>query len=271
MAPVSPSSDRTARAARLLLGLAAWLVLGAAALAQSNAAGRPHNRIVVIVDRSGSFVARLGAARDAAWDYVRRVATTSPYDEVYVLACDAKPRAIAYIQGVRSKREAQAEFAQAFRAAAGSIGTDVVGSLELAAFYLSNPPRADADHLLLFSDMQVDDAKTPDGRLIERFRPLSAFDWSTLQGATVRAVWVAEAVRPKLRALPAFMALDQVVTGIESGATGRRLDPPKRVRRPSEGGGTDPFLLGGGALALVLLVATLFVLRPRSGRPGGKA
>ena len=52
---------------------------------------RPFNRIVVLLDQSGSFESKLPEAREIAWKYLRNLANTSPDDEAYIIGVDHSP------------------------------------------------------------------------------------------------------------------------------------------------------------------------------------
>lgn len=217
---------------------------------------RPFNRIVILVDRSGSFQAKLPVAREIAWKYVRNLANTSPDDQCYVIGVDHSPSEIAYIKGVRSRRGAQGEFEAAFSTVTEGLGTDWVTGLKKAVHLFSVPPEPGAKHLLVFGDLCVDDAKdAATGELLKHFQPLSDFDWSQLAGVNGSGWFVSEDVRAELLELPAFRSLNLQLYGIESEAEAKNLAAPRRLRSevtssadPAGLGSLAPWMLGLAAL-----------------------
>jgi len=231
---------------------------------------RPFNRIVVLLDRSGSFEAKLPEAREIAWKYIRNIANTSPDDEVYVIGVDQTPSEIAYIKGVRSRREAQAEFKSAFRCVTQGLGTDWVMGLQKTANIFSLPPAPGACHLLVFGDLCVDDVKdSVTCQLIRECTRLDGFDWSSLSNVNGSMWFVAGKARDELLALPAFRALGFQVNSIESSARAKELSAPRRIRseilETNHGQGLGSLVAW---LALLVVVAGIFVVIMR--RPANR-
>ena len=213
---------------------------------------RPFNRVVILLDRSGSFADNLPAARDIAWKYARNLANTSSDDEVYVIGVDHAPSEIAYIKGVRSRRQAGAEFDQAFRHVSRGLGTDWVTGLQKATNLFALPPTPGACHLLVFGDLCVDDAKdAASGQLIRRVVPLAQFDWSSLDKVNGSMWFVDGNVRDELMSSPSFRSLGFEVNALESAAKARDRAAPRRVR----GGSDAEKPVDGGCGTLVQGVA----------------
>ncbi len=233
---------------------------------------RPFNRIVILIDRSGSFQSKLPDAREIAWKYVRTLANTSQEDECYVLGVDAEPSEIAYIRGVRSRRRSQEQFDAAFGVAAQGLGTDWVTALQKAANILALPPTPGACHLLVFGDLCVDDAKDAESRrLIRRFVRLDQFDWSALAKVSGSLWFVDSNVRDQLMAVPGFSGLGFQVNSVESDARVREIEAPRRVRDGANSQASDsagqgsvvPWVIG---LAIALAAYVVLTRRPADGR-----
>lgn len=251
-----------------IMGFVLTLLCSGGPCAGQSRQPRPFNRIVILIDRSGSFQAKLPLAQEIAWKYVRNLANTSPDDQCYVIGVDRAPSEIAYVKGVRSRRDAQAEFEAAFTAVTDGRGTDWVTGLDKAIHLLSVPPEPGAKHLLVFGDLHVDDSKdAATGKLLKQFRPLAEFNWTQLEGVDGSFWFVAEEVRTQLLDLPDFRGLDLATYGIESEAEAKNLAAPRRLRVASTSSadqtGLGSLLPWVGGLVVLLI---LFVLSQRKTR-----
>jgi hypothetical protein len=238
------------------------LVLAAAAVGSDGLS--PANRIIVIVDRSGSFAAHLAEARGIAWRYIRNIGNTSANDEVYVIGVDAAPSQITYIRGVRSRRDAEQEFNAAFARTSEDLGTDWVSALRKAVADFALPPKPAACHLLVFGDLCVDDAKdSATHQLLRRFDRLSQFDWSAFTGVRCSFWFVNDDVRQQLLGMGSVQQLGAQIHSIESRAKAKDLQPPAPVL-PTNAQGSGS--LGGWLVATLVLVALLALVMRRPAR-----
>jgi hypothetical protein len=203
----------------------------AAVTTESSSHGRPANRIVVMVDRSASFIKNLAKSRDLAWKYIRDIANSSIVDEVYVIGVDNHTAQIAYVRGIRSRRDAQDKFDAAFANATNGRGTDWIEGFRIASNTFALAPKPGACHLLVFGDLYADDEADASGKVIRRFKKLNEFDWSVFRGVNTTMWFVADPNRDTLLSLPSFNALGAKVYTIESEARSKdEIKAPKPVR-----------------------------------------
>ena len=236
------------------------------AAATQAADAKPFNRIVIIIDRSGSFMAHLVEAHDIAWKYIRDLSNTSTRDEVYIIGVDKASSQIIYIKGIRSRRDAKAQFDTAFANTTAGLGTDWVSGIRKGAADLHLMPKPAGSHLLVFGDLLVDDEKDAAGRSVRRFDRLEGFDWSSLSGVTCSFWFVNDGVRDVLLQVPNFQKLNAAIYSVESHARAKDIKPPSPVR---SGTSSDPafgWAMYGVAIIAILVVLGLVMRRPAPAR-----
>lgn len=228
---------------------------------------RPANRIVVLLDRSGSFIKHLPQAKDLARKYIREIGNSSPNDEIYVVGIDNHTSQITYIRGVRSRRAAKVEFDNAFTQTTNGRGTDFITGFRIASKDFSLSPKPGASHLLVFGDLACDDeTDLTTGAVIRDFKDLADFDWSVFRGVNVSMWFVNDKKRDTLNAIPGFASLGATVNTIESEARAGDLRAPRPVRtteQNSDSGSNSMFIYG--LWAFVLIAGMIFLSR----RPAG--
>lgn len=265
------------------------------------AAENLHNRIVIIVDASGSF---RGRAPEAVEQIVRlfnelterreRRSRGKGADEIYVIAIDSSPDIImqgdlAMLRGIDRRG-----WIQRFEARKGfGACTDVAAAFELATAILARQPDVVGKYLFSFSDLvhepmiQVESGrKKKSAQACEKPRkdPPEDFPWAALReiDAQVLLAWLPVAQVMRWKPAVAEQGLsDRVQFFSEAEAAVVKIDPPpkaKRVTREGDlaetraaiGDGMVGILtnLGIGILALTALAAVAGLWR-RFSRRGG--
>lgn len=106
-----------------------------------------------------------------------------PDDKVTFIALNATPTIVTELRGLDLRRRASRKFIEAFGRPDQRLGTDVVGALYLADLAFSRNPDS-IKFLFIFSDMQVDPARTSDGRPLH-FRQVTEFDWECFSKVSI--------------------------------------------------------------------------------------
>lgn len=228
---------------------------------------RPANRIVVLLDRSGSFKKNLALSRELAWKYVREIANNSPVDEVYIVGVDNHTATIAYVSGVRTRRDAQQEFEAAFAKTTDGRGTDWVEGFRIASRTFALAPKAGATHLLVFGDLKVDD-ETDDktGAVLREFKELDSIDWAAFSNTKVSMWFVDDDAADELRAIPSYAALGAQLSTIESKKRASQITAPRQIKRAETGeaAAPDSSWIKWAVIAGALLVGLFVALRAPS-------
>jgi hypothetical protein len=224
---------------------------------------RPANRIVIMLDRSGSFEKHQQEAKEIAWKFIRDIGNSSPNDEVYVTGVDNHTSQITYIRGVRSRRDARAEFEKAFTHSTNGRGTDFVSGFQIAEKDFAVSPQPGAKYLLVFGDLACDNETDPaTGTIIRKFKDITDFDWSVFHGVQISMYFAKDAKRDQLNAIPSFAALGATIYTIESSARAGDITAPRAVRMTDQqNSSTDNSIYMYVSWAIVLIVALIFLSR----------
>lgn len=188
--------------ARLWVPIVLLLVLLASGnpAAVENREPQAFNRIVVVLDFSGSFAKRFNEALAQVQGYLDAVASRRDRrwhlpDEVYIIALDSAPQVIWH--GKRAQvRELKADTLITLAAQRRHLAecTDLSNALDLAVWKLHRPPVPLGKHLLVFSDL-VDDPpprKPGTGRCQGGIRPSPPpenFDWNAFKDVKILGFW----------------------------------------------------------------------------------
>lgn len=176
-------------------------ILVAAALALVCGCGVPEDdtprasaRVAVVVDETGSFVSNLATAAKVVGRFIRENALGGD-SEIYLIALDRKPRVLHYYKAEEILSGEGNLVLKAITQTNPADGTDVVGALRLANMKLHkyNGVEVDGRYLLVFSDMVVDPAKTP--QRVD-YEPLERLEWGDLSDVTCRFYFVANSTEP---------------------------------------------------------------------------
>ena len=158
----------------------------------------PVDRIVVIVDESGSFEKYLPQAAAIVEGFIQQNAVSGSA-EVSLIAMDRHPRVIGFYAAEELLNKQGASVLKAMKATTAEDGTDVVGALDIALFEL-NKKTASASapgkrYLIAFSDLYADRQTNPK----KVFPQLDAFNWKSLSDLTsARFYFVEQANERKL-------------------------------------------------------------------------
>lgn len=100
---------------------------------------------------------------------------------VYLITMDRAPKVHAFFPAQKLLHKSESDVLKALGNVTSQDGTDVVTALEKGRdkLFKSNGATPSGRILLVFSDTTVDAATTPTHK---DFRPLTQFDWSSLQG-----------------------------------------------------------------------------------------
>lgn len=143
--------------------------------------------VVIIFDTTKSFWSTLPIAHAVTTRLLKElyfVLPGHPEDQVTFISLNATPTIVTQLSGLDLRREAARKFVEAFQQPDPRLGTDVVGSLQLADLAFSRNPQS-IKFLFIFSDMKVDPARTY-GRIIP-FRQLREFDWHRFEDV---GIWI---------------------------------------------------------------------------------
>jgi len=271
--------------------VAFWLLFGTA-LSDAAVSKGAVNRVVVVVDCSGSFKARRMEAIQATTRLLESMAQTKLHrwetgsSEIILIALDAMPEVI-WKGGLKELKKADRnEWTARFNARKDLTGcTDVKGALELAATALEGNPALVNKYLLVFSDLVHEPPTTSVKRCQKAlYGPSPDLPWEAFQDVSVSVFWVPADIKltwdrvVKEQGLQAFKLFSVSQSDAE-----KISPPPKPVRVVCEaeraesraalvGIGTGMLkwagYLLGGLVGLAILVSVGARLRQRFGRPG---
>ena len=159
---------------------------------------KPLNKVVVLVDGSGSFSSRREEAVARAVTLLDRMAERKVHrweketDQVVVISLDALPAVVWEGNVGDLKTVDRAEWTKRFRARSDYSGcTDVVSAFTLAAQYLDGDPRTVRKFLIAFTDLISEPPTTSMGACRKReMLPDSDFPWDYLADVSVSVFWV---------------------------------------------------------------------------------
>lgn len=280
-----------------MTGLLAILVLGNSGAQAAAARIKPFNRIVVLLDASGSYQHRKDEALEKAGKLLDGLATHKAKrweqaDEIKIVSLDAIPETIWEGTPAQLARMEKANWADRFKARQDYAKcTDVVASLELAASLFEVEPVPTEKYLFVFSDLVHEPpvgvptkCQTPKLPSV----PDKDFAWGRLADVKMAVFWMPPAQKMawdramKSQGLTSY----RLYTNAESGIA--RIDIPEPAKRKvtdserQEGRETLGSLLNGmllfAGVVLVLLVAaglgfaiTAMIRNRRHVAPGANA
>ena len=250
----------------------------------ASAANTPFNRIVVLLDGSGSYLARQPEALTKTRELLGGLGTRkNKYwekgDEILIVSMDALPEVIWRGSPVELNRTTRADWNVMFRARSDyNRCTDVEAALILAANLLEAAPLATEKYLFVFSDL----IHEPPANRPDRCRPPGTpslpgadFPWDRLAETRIAAFWLPPAQKMawdrtlKEHGLTAY----RLYTSSESATARVEIPPPARrqVSEEQRQAGRDTLATVGlvalsilaGMLLIALLVALLLVWRHR--------
>lgn len=158
----------------------------------------PVNRVVVVVDCSGSFKPRRMEAIQATTRLLESMAQNKLHrwetggSEIVLIALDAMPE-IIWKGGLKKLKEAdRTDWTDRFNARNDLAGcTDVTAALDLAARELEGNPALLNKYLFIFSDL-VHEPPTTSVKRCQRafYGPGSDIPWAAFQDVSVSVFWV---------------------------------------------------------------------------------
>lgn len=158
----------------------------------------PSNRVVIIIDSSGSYKSRQREAVDRAVALLDAMSQRklhrweSASDRISIIALDAIPEIIWKGSLHELKAMETNSWIQHFTARTDYAGcTDVSSAFRIAVRYLSGDPRYVHKYLFVFSDL-IDEPPTDSIYRPRKWSrlPSGDFPWEQLQGISVSAFWV---------------------------------------------------------------------------------
>lgn len=175
--------------------------------------GQVSARIAVVVDESGSFSDNLKTASKIVAQFIRENALSGD-TEIYLIAMDREPRVIEkYDADQLLDAEGNKALIDMKDNVNANDGTDVVGSLRLAAMKLLKKSETKPSKLVLlcFSDMHVDPATTGSGK--RSFAQLADMDWKQLKDNNIdsRFYFVAPEMEAELTSLASKADLEATI------------------------------------------------------------
>lgn len=178
--------------------LVAFSLLFGAVFSDAAVGQEPVNRVVVVVDCSGSFKARRMEAIQATTRLLESMAQTRLHrwetgsSEIVLIALDAMPEVI-WKGGLKELKKADRnEWTERFDARKDLTGcTDVKGALELAATALEGNPALVSKYLFVFSDLVHEPPTTSVKRCQKAlYGPSPDLPWEAFQDVSVSVFWV---------------------------------------------------------------------------------
>lgn len=157
----------------------------------------PSNRIVIVIDGSGSYKSRQGEAVNRAVTLLDEIARTklqrweSETDVITIISLDAMPDILWQGNLQELKATDTKEWTKRFLARSDySACTDVGAAFNLAVPHLAGDPRYVSKFLLVFSDL-VDEPPTKSVRKCRTANPAppSNFPWESLKDVSVSVFW----------------------------------------------------------------------------------
>jgi hypothetical protein len=180
--------------------LTAALVLLLVHVARAQTPEDPHNRVVIIVDGSGSYKARQAEAVERAVTLLEGMAQTKLHrwepatDSVSLISLDAIPEVLWQGTLQDLKKLDRAAWTGRFRARTDYAKcTDVSAAFRLAAQQLEGDSRSVSKYLFVFSDL-IHEPPTTSIAACQRPKrpslPPNDFPWGALQDVSVAVFWL---------------------------------------------------------------------------------
>lgn len=190
--------DQTSWLCLSVLTVALILLFAGVTSAQSPA--EPHNRVVLIIDGSGSYKARQTEAVERAVTLLEGMAQTKLHrwepatDSISLISLDAIPEVLWQGALQDLKKLDRAAWTNRFRARTDYANcTDVSMAFRLAVQHLEGDPRSVSKYLFVFSDL-IHEPPTTSIAACQRPKrpslPPDDFPWGALQDVSVAVFWV---------------------------------------------------------------------------------
>lgn len=161
---------------------------------------KPFNRVVVIIDSSGSFKNHQYEAIERVQELIEKMANRKERryeapDEVYIISLDAKPEVIWAGKREHLGQLTKPRLSKLFNERSRySDCTDVASAFNLAAHKLNREPAPTAKWLFVFSDL-MDEPETSSGncRVPERpSLPSDKIKWDNLADTSIGVFWASD-------------------------------------------------------------------------------
>ncbi len=177
------------------------LLVMAAALAPTGGAeakDRPFNRVIVLVDASGSYAGRQAEAVEMVGKLLAQMGETrlrrwEQGDEVVIAALDAIPEVIWRGSVRRLGEEERGRWLERFRSRRDYAAcTDIAAGFRLAGRELGRSPEPTGRFVLAFTDLKHEPplASASSCKAPGRPGPPAGFPWEALRGVSTAVFWV---------------------------------------------------------------------------------
>lgn len=189
----------TTVSATLKLSLALCLSLSWMGAQAAETRIKPFNRIVVVVDASGSYLRRQNEAIAKTGQLLaglsaRKVKRWEQADEIKIISLDAMPEVIWEGTPEKLSRTGATEWAARFKARKDYANcTDVTAALELAATLLEADPKPTEKYLFAFSDFVHEPPKGTLGKCQAHRLPSvpgKDFAWDRFAEVKIAVLWM---------------------------------------------------------------------------------
>jgi hypothetical protein len=260
-----------------LSALTAALMMLSVGTVSAQVEAEPHNRVVIVIDGSGSYKARQTEAVERAVTLLDGMAQTKLHrwepatDHVSLISLDAIPEVLWQGTLQDLKKLDRAAWIGRFRARTDYAHcTDVSAAFRLAAQSLEGDFRSVSKYLFVFSDL-IHEPPTTSIAACQRPKrpslPPEEFPWGALQDVSVAVFWVPPDQKLAWRRVVEEQGLtSSFALHSASESTAVTIAPPPRptlavteADREAERGRylgyfTTLIVIGGGFLALLVLV-----------------
>lgn len=244
--------------------------------ATAKQATTPFNRIVLMIDASGSYKQRQAEAVEKADGMLQELAQRKSKrwekgDQLYVISLDALPEVIWQGAVKELKSMKGAAWQRRFRARTDYAGcTDVGAGFQLAARLFEQEPEPAQKYLLVFSDLKNEPPTTAPNRCrapVSPSLPPDSMPWDPLSDVSVTVFWMPAIQKFAWYKVVIEKGLDlnfNFYTTSESGEVELKAPPvAHRVVTKTEQRKTQRALAEGVSIAfnwLLLIVIVLVVL-----------
>ena len=248
---------------------------------------KPYNKVVIIIDSSGSFKSRQVEAIRKTTELLKAISQTRVHrwekaiDRITLISLDAIPE-VLWSGSVKELKQKDPSFWTArFRGRRDYVlCTDVGAAFRLAVRNLDGDPRYVHKYMFVFSDL-VDEA--PSGSIYKPGRrngsPPSGFPWDSLRDVSVSVFWLPANQKLVWRRAVEQHGLESFALYTASESSSVSIQPPPRpstelteserkILQKRYLGYVMKFLIWGAVVMVIavgLLVAAVYVLRSRAG------
>lgn len=237
------------------------------------AAPKPVNKVVIIIDGSGSYKNRQTQAITRAVALLEemsqaKVRRWEQSDEITVISLDAMPDVIFQGSLTDLKKETPAAWVERFKARSDYLRhTDITGAFNLALRRLEGDSRYVTKYIIAFTDLIHDPIRGPAPKKGKPVPPPEDFPFAELEDVAVAVLWCPYKQRESWEPFLQEHGLEDsfhIYTNSESGAI--KLSPPPKARVKREAGELESqrqWLLAKVtwlAQAMVYMVAAIFGL-----------